>query len=234
MATLKPPRAGPRRFAFGTRTPRIASRAWSFARWPSACPSMGCASNPGVAVGTSHASMPLRPAAASAVPNTIATPATPPFVIQCFSPSSTTSSPSSRTVVATAAASLPAPGSVSAKQPIVAPESSRGSHVRRCASVPNCATVCVTRPTWTARKPRTLPSTRPISSAMTAAASALAPPPPWAGSTGAPRSPSAAIRGTSARGNRPARSASRERGATSSSANAWALRRHASSAAERP
>ncbi len=178
--------------------------------------------------------MPLRPAAGSAFANTSATSAMPPFVIQCFSPSSTTRSPVSTARDAIAATSLPAVGSVRQKQPTAVPAARRGSHSCRCASVPKSAIVCATSPMCTARKPRTLPSTRPISSWIRAVASAPAPPPPSAVGSGAPRSPALPSLRTSASGNFAARSLSRASGATSARANASALALQTSSTSVSP
>ncbi len=72
----------------GKRTSWNRMRAWSEPRWPRPRPGIGLRSRPGVEAGTRKAVMPASPRE-----KTIATSATPPLVIQCFSPLMTQSSP---------------------------------------------------------------------------------------------------------------------------------------------
>jgi hypothetical protein len=83
------------------------------------------------------AQIPLFPLVVSEVAKRIHTSASGPFVIQFFVPEMTYSSPSLRAVVLIAAASLPVPGSESAKQPSALPDASRGRKHSFCCWVPN-------------------------------------------------------------------------------------------------
>jgi hypothetical protein len=80
--------------------------------------------------------MPLLPSDLSVIANSTDTLATGPFVIQFLMPFSTHSLPSRTAVVRCAAESLPASGSLIAKQPSFLPDASGTSHCFFCASVP--------------------------------------------------------------------------------------------------
>src|SRR5256885_7535858 len=90
---------------------------------------------PLVFIGRMNAVMPRWPAALSFIVNNTQTSATGPLVIQFLVPLITQLSPSRTAVVFCAAASLPASGSLSAKQPSSLPEASGTSHCSFCASV---------------------------------------------------------------------------------------------------
>ena len=116
IATLKPPPTSPSSASAGR---------WTSSRkiWHDLLPRMPSLSSgvpvrtPLVFIGRMNAVMPLWPAALSFIVNSTQTSATGPFVIQFFVPLMTQPSPTARRVVFCAAASLPASGSLSAKQP---------------------------------------------------------------------------------------------------------------------
>ncbi len=60
----------------------------------------------------------------------------PPLVIQSLLPFSTQSEPCRRALARIPPGSLPKSGSVRPKQPIASPRAIRGSHSRRCSSLP--------------------------------------------------------------------------------------------------
>ena len=76
---------------------------------------------PGVSPSTIRATNPRDPRLRSSDASTMSTPASVAFVMNTFDPFNTYSSPSRLAVVRMPAASLPAPGSVSANAPIVRP-----------------------------------------------------------------------------------------------------------------
>ena len=81
--------------------------------------------------------IPLCRRSRSTVANTIARSASVPLVMKILLPFRTYSSPSRTAVVRIAAGSLPASGSVSAKQPSIWPRASGLKYSSFCASVPN-------------------------------------------------------------------------------------------------
>ena len=83
---------------------------------------------PLVFIGRMNAVMPLWPAARSFIVNSTQTSATGPLVIQFLVPLITQPSPSRTAMVFCAAASLPASGSLSAKQPSSLPCASGTNH----------------------------------------------------------------------------------------------------------
>jgi hypothetical protein len=91
---------------------------------------------PLVFIGTMNAVMPLWPCARSFIANSTQTSATGPFVIQFLVPFRTQPSAVFSAVVFCAAASEPASGSDSAKQPSSLPCASGVSHSSFCAGVP--------------------------------------------------------------------------------------------------
>ena len=82
------------------------------------------------------AEIPRPPAAGSVFAMTTAVPATLPFVMKAFVPSSTKASPVSVAVVRIAAASEPEPGSVSPQAPSTSPRARGGRYRSRWAAVP--------------------------------------------------------------------------------------------------
>ena len=112
IATLKPSPSAPSSASAGTRTPSSESSAVSCARSPS-LPFIGLASKPAASVGTRKALIPFGPSPPVRA-KTIAVAAQEPSVMKTFEPVSTQSSPSRSARVASAAASEPQPGSVSA------------------------------------------------------------------------------------------------------------------------
>ena len=93
---------------------------------------MSRAEKPGVSVGTRKPRMP-----SSVCAHTTATCAIEASPIQRLVPLSTQSPPSRRATVRSEAGSLPASGSVSAKQPTASPVAIRGSHACFCSSEPH-------------------------------------------------------------------------------------------------
>ena len=99
-----------------------------------------CRKKPGVAVSTTKAVIPFVPFDRSVmVKRTIAS-ATGPLVIQFFVPLMTYLSPLRTAVVRCSAASLPACGSVSPKQPSFSPRANGFSHRSFCSSLPYLST----------------------------------------------------------------------------------------------
>ena len=92
---------------------------------------------PLVFIGRMNAVMPLWPSPASFIVNRTQTSATGPLVIQFLMPLMTKSSPSGSAMVFCAAASQPASGSESAKQPSSLPDASGTRNSCFCSSVPN-------------------------------------------------------------------------------------------------
>ena len=80
--------------------------------------------------------MPFLPAPGSVIANRIVGWPIAAVEMNCLDPVSTYPSPSRTARVRSADASDPAPGSVSAKEPIAAPAAIGRSHCSRCASVP--------------------------------------------------------------------------------------------------
>jgi hypothetical protein len=80
--------------------------------------------------------MPSYPAPGSVTALTITEPASEAFVMNCFVPLRTHSSPSRSALVSMSEASEPESGSVSAHDPIVSPSASGRSQRSRCSSVP--------------------------------------------------------------------------------------------------
>ncbi len=100
------------------------------------------------------------------------------FVMNAFAPSITHSPASSRAVVRVAAASEPAPGSVSANEPSASPRHSGASHRSFCSSVPNRWIMPPARPTAAESVMPTDWSTRPSSSIARQSVMASASQPP--------------------------------------------------------
>ena len=99
-----------------------------------------CRRKPGVSVSTTKAVMPLVPLDRSVMVNITMASATGPLVIQFLVPLMTYRSPLRVAVVRCSAASLPACGSVSPKQPSFSPRANGFSQRSFCASVPYLST----------------------------------------------------------------------------------------------
>ena len=112
IATLNPSPSGPSIASAGTRTPSSEISAVSCARSPS-FPFIGLASKPSAPVGTRNALIPFGPSPPVRA-KTIAVDAHEPSVMKTFEPVRIQPSPFRSARVASAAASEPQPGSVSA------------------------------------------------------------------------------------------------------------------------
>src|ERR1041384_6153972 len=179
---------------------------------------------PLVFIGRMNAVMPLWPAARSFIVNSTQTSATGPLVIQFLVPLITQSLPSRSAVVFCAAASLPASGSDSAKQPSILPDASGTSHCCFCASVANRRIGSHTSELLTLMMTPVDAHARETSSIASAYDTLSRPAPPFCSGTAMPSSPSWAMRWTSSVGWRCSRSISAALGNTSLVANSRAMR----------
>jgi len=103
-------------------------------------------------------------------------------------------------VVFCAAASLPASGSESAKQPMISPLASRGSHFFFCASVPNLRMGSSVSEFCTLMMTAVEAQARAISSSTSTYDTQSMPAPPYCSGTAMPRKPSSPILATSSFG----------------------------------
>ena len=136
--------------------------------------------------------------------------------MNAFEPSTTHSPSSKRPVVRTSAASEPAPGSVSANPPSASPRASGASQRSFCSSVPNRFSRLPASPSAADSVIATDWSTRPSSSSARQTVTASASEPPYASGNGSPNSPRSPICFTTSSGSFSSRSASADRGATTS------------------
>ncbi len=132
--------------------------------------------------------------------NRTQTSATGPLVIQFLVPLITQPSPSRTAVVFCAAASLPASGSLSAKQPSSLPDASGTSHSCFCASVAKRTSGSQTSELLTLMITPVDAHAREISSIASTYEMWSNPAPPYASGTAMPRKPSSPMRLTSSAG----------------------------------
>ena len=116
-------------------------------------------------------------------------PACLPFVIHCFWPEISQPSPSRVAAVRRAAASEPAPGSVSANAPSARREASGGTNRSRCSFVPHARIGSVVALVWTATVTPTPASARDSSSSTRMYERKSAPAPPYSSGTHTPIRP---------------------------------------------
>jgi hypothetical protein len=121
----------------------------------------------------------------------------PAFVMKIFEPFTTHCPSCNSAVVRAAAASEPAPGSVSPKAASLRPAARSGSHCRFCSSLPKSRIGIVPSDVWAAIVIATDESTRVSSSTAIAYESVSVPAPPYSSGTGIPISPSSASSATS-------------------------------------
>jgi uncharacterized membrane protein YkvI len=135
MAILNPSPSFPRRCDTEIRTFSYATSQFDAALIPILCiffPTV----RPGVFLSITNAEIPFVPLDLSVIANTTKVSAKPEFVVKIFAPLITYSSPSSTAFVCCPAASVPAFGSVSPKQPTFDPSTRGLSHFCFCSSVP--------------------------------------------------------------------------------------------------
>lgn len=136
MAILKPIPSSPSRLSLGMRQSSKMMLPVDEARMPSLS-SFFPNESPGVGMGTRKALMPLFCKDLSVLAKTTVAEASQQLVIQALVPFRTHESPSARAVVEAAPASLPFPGSLRAKQPILSPLVKGVIHCCFCSLEPN-------------------------------------------------------------------------------------------------
>ncbi|MNS32947.1 hypothetical protein D3C72_650460 [compost metagenome] len=136
MAVKKPRPTWPSTFSLGTRTFSKVTVVVPEAARPILC-SLAPEMTPGPRSTTKAVTPPLAPRAGSVTAKTVITSAMSPLVIQIFSPFRIQSLPSRTARVLMAAASEPAPVSVSAKQPMLSAVASLGRYLFLMKSEPS-------------------------------------------------------------------------------------------------
>ncbi|TEB05127.1 hypothetical protein Pmgp_03833 [Pelotomaculum propionicicum] len=165
MAILKPCPSPPNRFSLGTRQSFMITSAVSEPRMPILLRCLPMVS-PGVSPGRMKALSPLAPLVLSVEANMMKTPATGALEMNILVPFRTYSSPSSTAVLWPEAASVPAPGSVRAKEPKISPLHSGVSHFCFCSSVPYFHKGKLASEVWHSRVNPVVAQAREISSSV--------------------------------------------------------------------